>query len=67
MKKLFPFFLILLFAIPAAAQITISPAPAASPAPGGSNGQLQINNSGSFGGFTLGGDCTFSSPNITCT
>lgn len=36
-------------------------------APGGSNGQLQVNNAGSFGGITLGGDCTFSSPNITCT
>lgn len=35
--------------------------------PGGSNGQLQINNSGAFGGITLAGDCTFASPNITCT
>lgn len=35
--------------------------------PGGSSGQIQYNNSGSFGGFTLGGDCTFSVPNITCT
>jgi hypothetical protein len=34
--------------------------------PGGSNGQIQINNSGSFGGVTLGGDCTFASPNVTC-
>ena len=33
---------------------------------GGTSGQLQYNNSGSFGGFTLGGDCTFSQPNITC-
>jgi hypothetical protein len=36
-------------------------------APGGSNGQLQYDNSSAFGGFTLGGDCTFSVPNITCT
>ena len=36
-------------------------------APGGSNGQLQINSSSTFGGITLGGDCTFSTPNITCT
>jgi hypothetical protein len=35
--------------------------------PGGSSGQIQYNNGGSFGGFTLGGDCTFSEPNITCT
>jgi hypothetical protein len=35
--------------------------------PGGSNGQIQFNNAGSFGGFTLAGDCTFSQPNITCT
>jgi hypothetical protein len=35
--------------------------------PGGSSGQIQYNNAGSFGGFTLGGDCTFSVPNITCT
>jgi hypothetical protein len=33
----------------------------------GSSGQLQINNSGALGGITLGGDCTFSTPNITCT
>lgn len=35
--------------------------------PGGSSGQLQINSSSKFGGITLGGDCTFSTPNITCT
>lgn len=35
--------------------------------PGGSSGQLQYNNAGAFGGFTLAGDCTFSEPNITCT
>lgn len=35
--------------------------------PGGSNGQIQYNNAGAFGGFTLGGDCTFSVPNLTCT
>ncbi len=34
--------------------------------PGGSSGQIQYNNSGVFGGFTMGGDCTFSQPNITC-
>jgi hypothetical protein len=33
--------------------------------PGGSNGQIQYNNSGSFGGFTAGGDLTFSAPNFT--
>ena len=33
--------------------------------PGGSNGQLQYNNSGAFGGFTAGGDLTFSQPNFT--
>ncbi len=35
--------------------------------PGGTNGQLQFNNLGAFGGFTLGGDCTLSRPNLTCT
>jgi hypothetical protein len=35
--------------------------------PGGSSGQLQYNNAGAFGGFTLGGDCTISAPNVTCT
>jgi hypothetical protein len=35
--------------------------------PGGSNGQIQYDNGGAFGGFTLAGDCTFSLPNITCT
>lgn len=35
--------------------------------PGGTNGQLQYNNGGVFGGFTLSGDCTLSQPNITCT
>lgn len=34
--------------------------------PGGTNGQLQFNNLGGFGGFTLGGDCTLNRPNITC-
>ncbi len=34
---------------------------------GGTNGQIQYNNSGVLAGFTLGGDCTFSNPNITCT
>lgn len=35
--------------------------------PGGSDGQLQYNNAGAFGGFTVAGDCTLSQPNITCT
>ena len=33
--------------------------------PGGSNGQIQYNNSGAFGGFTPGGDLSFSVPNFT--
>lgn len=33
----------------------------------GSNGQIQVNSSGAFAGFTMGGDCTFSNPNVTCT
>ncbi len=37
------------------------------PTPGGSNGQIQYDNAGVFGGFTAGGDCTFSVPNFTCT
>jgi hypothetical protein len=35
--------------------------------PGGSNGQIQYDNAGAFGGFTLAGDCALSMPNITCT
>jgi hypothetical protein len=37
--------------------------------PGGSNGQVQYNNSGSFAGFTVSGDCTLvaSTGVITCT
>lgn len=35
--------------------------------PSGSSGQIQYNNAGAFGGFTLAGDCTFAVPNITCT
>lgn len=34
--------------------------------PGGSNGQLQYDSGGGFGGFTLTGDCTLSIPGITC-
>jgi hypothetical protein len=36
-------------------------------APGGSSGQLQYNNGGVFGGFTLANDCSLSVPNIVCT
>ena len=35
--------------------------------PGGIAGQLQYNNTGNFGGFTLGGDCSLVVPNITCS
>jgi hypothetical protein len=35
--------------------------------PGGSSGQLQYDNAGAFGGFTLAGDCTLAQPTITCT
>lgn len=34
---------------------------------GGTNGQIQYNNSGALGGFTMAGDCTLSQPTITCT
>lgn len=30
--------------------------------PGGTSGQVQYNNAGAFGGFTLGGDCTIAVP-----
>lgn len=33
--------------------------------PGGTNGQIQYNNAGAFGGFTPGGDVTFAVPNFT--
>lgn len=41
---------------------------ATSGSPGGTNGQLQYNNAGSFGGFTMGGDCTINptTGNILC-
>lgn len=35
--------------------------------PGGSNGQIQYNNLGAFGGFTTAGDCVITVPNIVCT
>lgn len=35
--------------------------------PGGASGQVQYNNAGAFGGFTLAGDCTLSVPSIACT
>ena len=35
--------------------------------PGGTSGQVQYNNAGAFGGFTMAGDCTLAQPNITCT
>ena len=35
--------------------------------PGGTNGQVQYNNLGSFGGFTPAGDCVLSRPNFVCT
>lgn len=38
-----------------------------STSPGGTNGQVQYNNGGAFGGFTLSGDCTLAVPAITCT
>lgn len=33
--------------------------------PGGTNGQIEYNNNGVFGGFTPGGDLTFANPNFT--
>jgi hypothetical protein len=42
-----------------AALLAVMPASAyAQGTPGGSNGQIQFNNAGSFGGFTVGGDAT---------
>jgi hypothetical protein len=41
--------------------------PASGLTPGGSSGQIQYNNSGALGGFTMAGDCVVSVPNITCT
>ncbi len=35
--------------------------------PGGTNGQLQFNNLGAFGGFTPGGDCVLVRPSFICT
>jgi hypothetical protein len=35
-------------------------------AAGGTSGQLQYNNGGVLGGFTMAGDCTFAEPSITC-
>jgi hypothetical protein len=35
--------------------------------PGGASGQIQYNNAGAFGGFSMSGDCTLVVPSITCT
>jgi hypothetical protein len=35
--------------------------------PAGTPGQIQFNDAGNFGGFTMAGDCTVAEPNITCT
>lgn len=35
--------------------------------PGGTNGSLQVNNLGAFGGFIVGGDCVLTQPNFICT
>lgn len=35
--------------------------------PSGTNGQLQYNNLGAFGGFTVAGDCVLNRPNFICT
>jgi hypothetical protein len=34
---------------------------------GGTSGRIPYNNSGVYGEFVVGGDCTFSAPNFTCT
>jgi len=34
---------------------------------GGTNGRIPYNNAGTYGEFTMGGDCTFAAPNVTCT
>ena len=44
-----------------------APATGSGGTPGGSNGQLQYNNLGSFGGFTPGGDLTLVRPNFIVT
>jgi hypothetical protein len=48
------------------AAIPLSSFPAATP--GGTNGQIEYNNSGVFGGFTMSGDCTINTSTgvITC-
>lgn len=34
---------------------------------GGTSGRIPYNNSGLYGEFVVGGDCTFTAPNFTCT
>ena len=46
---------------------TFTPVGTGTNAPAGTAGQIQFNNAGSMGGFTMGGDCTASVPNVTCT
>jgi hypothetical protein len=41
--------------------------PGAGGAVGGTSGQLQYNNGGVLGGFTMSGSCTFAVPVITCS
>lgn len=52
-----------------AGRVTVAANGTSSGTPGGSNLQLQWNNSGAFAGFTLSGDCTLvpSTGVITCT
>lgn len=45
--------------IPALGSISLTPA--------GSDGQVQFNNAGALGAFTLSGDCSLTQPTITCT
>lgn len=76
MKKIFGIIAAVLFSTSALAQIgggiynpSASSGGGGGGSPGGTNGQVQYNNAGSFGGFTFSGDCTLvvSTGAITCT
>ena len=46
--------------------LTVGPLAASTGSPIGSSGQIPYNAAGTMTGFTMGGDCTFAAPNVTC-
>lgn len=53
--------------VPAAGSVEIILQNNTTPINGGQNGRLLINSAGKLSDFQMGGDCTFTAPNISCT